>query len=67
MKDQTLWILERVKNGEMLPQTAQRQLFVLFGFNKTSICKLDRLPKDCCIIQNTSFKKCDDCGHYIKE
>jgi len=27
-------------------------------------CKLNRRPKDWSIIQNTSFKKCEGCGHY---
>jgi len=67
MEKETLWILERVKNGEMSIQTAQRQIFVLLNLRKSSICRLDRLPKDCCIIQHTSFKKCEDCGHFIKD
>lgn len=31
MKTETLSILEKVKNGELTPQIAQEQLFVLFG------------------------------------
>jgi hypothetical protein len=26
-------------------------------------CRLNRQPKDCCIIQNTTHKTCDGCGH----
>lgn len=66
MKKETLAILDKVKRGEMSIDLAQRQLFVLFEQAKSVTCKLDRLPKDCSIIQNTSFKNCDGCGHYIK-
>ena len=31
MKRETLSILKKVKNGELTPQVAQKQLFVLFG------------------------------------
>ena len=31
MKTETLSILQRVQNGEITPQIAQEQLFVLFG------------------------------------
>lgn len=31
MKTETLSILEKVQNGELTPQVAQQQLFVLFG------------------------------------
>ena len=31
MKRETLSILEKVKNGELTPKVAQKQLFVLFG------------------------------------
>ena len=31
MKTETLSILQKVKNGELTPQVAQEQLFVLFG------------------------------------
>lgn len=31
MKTETLSILQRVQNGEITPQVAQEQLFVLFG------------------------------------
>ena len=31
MKRETLSILKKVKNGELTPQVAQEQLFVLFG------------------------------------
>ena len=31
MKRETLSILQKVKNGELTPQVAQKQLFILFG------------------------------------
>lgn len=33
MKRETLSILKKVKNGELTPQVAQKQLFVLFGIS----------------------------------
>ena len=32
---------------------------------KNNTCRLNRIPKNCCIITNTSFKLCDNCGHKI--
>lgn len=64
MKKETDQILQEFKKGTIPLDKAQRQLFVLFGFSKSATCRLDRLPKDCSIIQNTSFKTCDGCGHY---
>ena len=64
MKKETESILQEFKKGTMTLDKAQRQLFVLFGVSKSATCRLDRLPKDCSIIQNTSFKTCDVCGHY---
>lgn len=29
----------------------------------TNECTLNRLPNNCTIIQNTSFKTCEGCGH----
>ena len=66
MKKETLAILDKVKRGEMTIDLAQRQIFVLFDKAKSVTCKVDKLPKDCSIIQNTSFKTCDGCGHHIK-
>lgn len=31
---------------------------------KNEHCRLDRKPNNCCLIQCTSFKTCDVCGHY---
>jgi hypothetical protein len=64
-KKDVSWILERVKNGEMKTSTAQREIFVIFGLSKSSVCRLDRTPKTCCISINTSLS-CNDCGHQIK-
>ena len=64
MKKETESILQEFKKGTITLDKAQRQLFVLFGVSKSATCRLDRLPKDCSIIQNTSFKTCDGCGHY---
>jgi tRNA(Ile2) C34 agmatinyltransferase TiaS len=40
MKEQTLLILEKVKNGELTAQVAQEQLFVLFGVSgqRQTVC-----------------------------
>lgn len=59
------YILNQVKNNNMSVDTARRQLLVVFGVNKSSICRLDRLPKDCCIYANAT-PNCEFCGHYIK-
>lgn len=64
MKKETESILQEFKKGTITFDKAQRQLFVLFGVSKSATCRLDRLPKDCSIIQNTSLKTCDGCGHY---
>lgn len=66
MKQETETILQWYKDGRLTINDAQRQLFVLFGVSNSSTCKLDRLPKDCSIIQNTSIKSCDGCGHHWK-
>ena len=41
MKTDTLSILEKVKNGELTPQVAQEQLFVLFGVSKRIVLSQD--------------------------
>ena len=66
-KKDVSWILERVKNGEMKTSTGQREIFVIFGFANSSVCRLDRTPKTCCICVNTSLKDCNECGHFINE
>ena len=66
MEKALLWILYQVKNGMMDVNTAERQIHVLFGKKNSAVCRLDRIPTNCCIVQNTSLKNCADCGHYIK-
>lgn len=44
MKTETLSILEKVKNGELTPQVAQEQLFVLFGVSG-SVFTIDDMKK----------------------
>ena len=66
METETKRILLMVKNGELTINQGQRQLYVLFGKSRSSTCKLDRLPTDCSIYQNTIFKECESCGHFQK-
>ena len=66
METETKRILLMVKNGELTIDQGQRQPYVLFGKSRSSTCKLDRLPNDCSIYQNRSFKECESCGHYQK-
>ena len=61
MKTETLSILEKVKTGELTPQVAQEQLFVLFGVMESD-CEHEWI--------NNSFDQfgflqeqiCDKCG-----
>jgi len=34
---------------------------------KNKACRLHRFPKDCSIIQNSSFKDCNGCGHNVNK
>lgn len=43
MKIETLSILEKVKNGELTPQAAQKQLFVLFGVSVSLLIEYEML------------------------
>jgi len=44
MKTETISILEKVKNGELTPQIAQDQLFVLFGVSNSFFKKYEGFP-----------------------
>lgn len=57
-------ILEEYKKGNLTTDKARRLLFTLCGFTNSSYCKLDRTKENCPIIQNTSFKNCEGCGHH---
>jgi len=57
-------ILEQHKQGKLTTDKARRLLFVLSGVSRSAYCKLDRVKEDCSIIQNTSFKSCEGCGHF---
>lgn len=44
MKIEILLILEKVKNGELTPQVAQEQLFILFGVSNSFFKKYEGFP-----------------------
>lgn len=59
-------VLEQHKKGEITTSKARDLILVIFGKRQSAQCKLDRLPKDCSIFNNTSSKDCKTCGHFIK-
>jgi len=64
-KKRTLELLSKVKKEEITLEKAQKELFVLFGVNKSATCKLDRIPSECSIaLYTTPEGKCGICGHY---
>ncbi len=64
MKREIVSVLERHKRGELTTIHAHNSLLFICGLKKSVSCRLDRLPDECIIIQNTSFKKCSGCGHF---
>jgi hypothetical protein len=64
MEQEANKILEQFKNGNITKDKARRLLFVLSGVSRSAYCKLDRVKEECSIIQNTSFKSCEGCGHF---
>lgn len=64
MEQEIRTILARHKQGILSTKKAVRTIQVLHGIRKSVTCFLDRLPKECCIIQFTSSDNCKGCGHY---
>ena len=59
------YILTEYSNGKINISQALRSINFITGFNKSSYCNLDRTIDTCEIIQKTSFKNCDGCGHFL--
>jgi hypothetical protein len=64
LKRETISILHKVSNKEISIDEAQRTISVLYGITNSIVCRLDRIPKNCCIYLHIS-KDCKTCGHYI--
>lgn len=54
------------KTGKFVPCNSVTEVEHFLGVVQEDniTCKLNRIPKRCCIIQTTTFKTCDGCGHY---
>ena len=65
MEKETLSILDKVKNGELTPQVAQEQLFVLFGVSNNEVVVCPRCKGENQYIKTKNGYKCafTDCYH----
>jgi len=64
MEQEIQRILSWHKQGILTTKKASWHIQVLHGSRKSVTCLLDRLPKDCSIIQCTSSHSCEGCGHF---
>lgn len=58
--------LDEFKSEKISKDRLIRALEFFYGARKNDTCRLDRIPNECSIIRNTSFKKCKTCGHFLK-